>query len=146
MRAYLALLPMAEFATAATAQPAPAAEPIIIPPELTDPAMADRLGTMMQSLSKAVLDLRVGELQAAVEGRAATPAEKALTVRDLGRREDPDFERNLQRQIADSRAGMQAGMRAMAKALPAMSRAMREAADELERATANLPSPNYPRR
>ena len=146
MRMYLALLPLAGFATAAAAQPAPTSGPIIVPPELTDPAMVDRVSGMMESLSRAMLDLKVGELQAAVEGRAATPAEKQLTVRDLGRREDPNFERNLERNIADSRAGMHAGMRAMAKALPAMSRAMREAADELERATANLPSPNYPNR
>ena len=143
MRMPLAALCLFVATPALAQQPDPAQPDLSV---LTDPSTVDRLGTMMESLSRAMLDLKVGELQAAVEGRAATPLEKQLTIRDLGRREDPNFERNLQRNIADSRAGMHAGVRAVAKALPAMSRAMREAADELERATANLPSPNYPRR
>ena len=149
MRICLLLAPLAMMASPALAQspaPTPRADAITVPPELTDPAMADKLGRMMQALSKAFLNLPVGELEAAAEGRAVTPADRARTVRDVGRLDDPDFERNIERTLADSQAGMQASMRAFAAALPAMTRAMSEMARELERATANMPSPNYPRR
>ncbi|HEU5286659.1 MAG TPA: hypothetical protein VFU20_09190, partial [Sphingomicrobium sp.] len=112
---------------------------------LTDPAMAEKLGRMMEALSKAFLELPVGEIEAAAEGRPATRADRRRTVRELGRKDDPQFERNLERQLADSRVAMQAGMKALAAALPAMIKGQSEASRELEKATANLPSPNYPK-
>jgi hypothetical protein len=126
-----------------SAAPAPA---ITIPPELTSPATAERLGTMMQALGRAMLNLPIGEIEAAATGRAATPADRTRTLRDVGRAGDPNFERNLETQLAGSKVAMQAGIKAMATALPAMSRALTEAAREMEKATANLPSPSYPKR
>ena len=148
MRAFHLIIPFALAASPALAQsppaPEPAAEVISVPPELTDPAMADRLAGMMQAMSKAFLDLPVGELEAAAEGRPATRADRRRTVRDVGKSEDPDFERNLERDLADSRAILQSSMKALAAALPAMMKGLSEAGRELEKATANLPSPNYP--
>ena len=147
MRTSLLILASALVASPALAQQtAPAAEEIQIPPELTDPQMAGRLADMMQVLSKALLNMPVGEIQAAAEGREATAQEKNVTVRELGRKDDPNFERNFDRQIAQSRPVMQAAMRALASALPAMMKGMAEARDELERATANIPRPDYPKR
>ncbi len=149
MRICLLLAPLAVMTSPALAQsPEPAAPPatITVPPELTDPAMADKLGRMMQAMSKAFLDLPVGELEAAMEGRRATRADRRRTLRDAGREDDPNFERNVERTLAESRAGMQASMRALAAALPGMIKGLSEASRELEKATANMPSPNYPRR
>jgi hypothetical protein len=152
MRVFQLIVPLALIASPALAQTsAPAARPapdntIMVPPELTDPAMADRLGTMMQGLSKAFLNLPVGEVEAAVEGRPATRSDRGRTIRELGRREDPNFERDLDRQLADSRAVMPSSMKAYATALPAMIKGLTDAGRELEKATANLPSPNYPKR
>ncbi|WP_196233195.1 hypothetical protein, partial [Sphingomonas segetis] len=67
MRAHLLLLPLLACAAPAIAQSAP--RPPQIPPQLLDPATADRLTDGMQALSKALLDIRVGELRAALEGR-----------------------------------------------------------------------------
>ncbi len=148
MRICLLIAPLVLMATPSLAQaPAPAAPPeaITVPPELTDPATAEKLTRMMQAMSKAFLNLPVGELEAAAEGRPATRADRRRTIRDIGRLEDPNFERKFERSLADSRVGIQASMRAFAAALPAMSKAMSEVARELERATANLPSPNYPK-
>ncbi|MFL6735160.1 MAG: hypothetical protein ACJ8EY_10755 [Sphingomicrobium sp.] len=117
-----------------------------VPPQLTDPAMADKLANMMQVLSKAFLNMPVGEVQAAVEGRPATTAEKRMTVRDMARRDDPDFDRHFQQQIAGSRDTMRAGMKAMSAALPAMMKGLGEARDEIEKGMANMPSPTYPNR
>lgn len=157
MRAFQFILPLALIASPAVAQtqstpsqsrPAPAAPPetIAVTPELTDPAMAERLGRMMQALSKAFLNLPVGEIEAAAQGRPATRADRRRTVRELGRQEDPNFEKNLDRELAESRVLMQASMKAFAAALPAMMKGLAEAGREIERATANLPSPNYPKR
>ena len=118
---------------------------IAIPRELTDPAMADRLARMMQAMSKAFLEMPVGEIEAAAEGRPATRADRRRTVRQIGRAEDPNFERDLQRQIANSKPMIEASMKALAAALPAMMKGLSEAGRELEKATANLPSPNYPK-
>ena len=141
MRALTAAILASLAATPAAAQTAPA-----IPPELSDPAMADKLGNVMQSLSNAFLNLPVGEVQAALEGRPATPAEKRTTVRDIGRRDDPDFDRHFQQQIAGSRETMRAGMTAMKTALPAIMKGVSEARAEMEKALANMPSANYPAR
>jgi hypothetical protein len=148
MRLCLLVLPLALMASPALAQakPAPPPETITVPPELTDPAMADKLGRMMQAMSKAFLNLPVGEIEAAAEGRPVTQADRRRTVRELGRKDDPNFERNLERDLAMSGATMQASMKALAAALPAMMKGLTDAAREIEKATANLPSPNYPKR
>ena len=142
MRITLALVPIAMLASPAAAQ-APA-EPIRIPPELTDPAMADKLGRMMGAVTRSLMDLPIGEMEAAIQGRPATPADKAKRVRDSVN--DPYLEQRIAAEAASSGRTMQASMKAMAAAMPAISRALSEAATEIERATADLPQPGYPRR
>ena len=113
---------------------------------LNDPAMADRLSGMMQAMSQAFLNLPVGEIQAAAEGRKPTAAERRMTVRDVGRRDDPKFERNFERQMANSKPMIQQSMRALSTALPAMMKGMEDMGRALERAAANMPDPTYPKR
>lgn len=119
-----------------------------IPSELTDPAMADTLADMLGSLTRAMLDVPVGELQAAVEGREPTASDKRRTVRDLAGR-NRDLEREVQGQVAKAVPRMQAGMRAMSASLPAIAKALEKAAEGMEgridRAAANLPQPGYPK-
>ena len=146
MRVHLLALPLAFLAAGAAAQPAPQAEQVQIPPELTDPAMADRLGNMLDGLSKAFVNLPVGEIKAAAEGRAATPAEKKMTIRDFGRRDDPNFDRNFQQQIAQSKPIIRQSIQSLVRALPAMTRALSDAANQMERAVENMPRPDYPKR
>jgi hypothetical protein len=100
----------------------------------------------MQGLSKALLDMRVGEVQAALEGREASPAEKRMTVRDMARRDDPDFDRHLQQKMANIGPTMQRNMNALNQALPAMMQGLMQAQQATERAVANLPDPTYPKR
>jgi len=145
MRKSLILLSLLVGAAPAVAQPAPPPPPPI-PPQFLDPHMADRLADTMQSLSKTLLDIRVGEIKAAVEGREATAAEKRLTIGDLGRRDDPNFDRNLRRQIAQAKPAIERGMKALNTALPAIEKAVDDAGRAIDRAAANMPDPNYPRR
>jgi hypothetical protein len=143
MRKILILLPSLLIASPALAQAAPPAKaPLQVPPQLTDPAIAERLGNAMQAMTQTFLDLRVGGLQAALEGRPATPAEKRRTVRDVARSDGVD----VQRQIAQARPMVERSVRAMQQALPEVLDDLSRASDALDRATANLPDPTYPKR
>jgi len=142
MRKSLFLLPVLACATPALAQP-PAPQ---VSPQLTDPAVAEKLAETAQALSKAFLDLPIGGLRAAVEGREPTAAEKKLRVRDLGRRQDPNFERNLHRQVAEAKPMIRQSMKALADALPSIMQGLEQAQKSLERAAANMPDPTYPKR
>ena len=147
MRKTLILLPILLTASPALAQTAPTPpETAQIERALNDPAVADRLTNAMQVMSTAFLDLPAGEVQAALEGRRATSAEKRMTVRDMARRDDPNFDRNFQRHIAQSGPMIRQSMRAMSQALPAMMQGLSQAQHALERAAANMPDPTYPKR
>jgi hypothetical protein len=140
MRNTLILVPLAVLASPAAAQPAESR--IEIPKELTDPAWADRLTNVLQVLSKSMLELPVGEVEAALEGRQPTAADKRKTVRTETRMS----ERELGQQIEAARPMMQGAMKAMTSALPAMMKGLEAAGQEMEKATANLPQPGYPKR
>lgn len=145
MRFALIALPLTVLAAPALAQQVPptaAPEAIQIPPELTDPKWADRLTDAMVAMSKVFLELPVGEVEAAIEGRQPTAADKRRTVRS----ETKMSEREIRQQIEEARPAMHAGMRALASALPAMMKGMSEAQREMERAMSNVPRPDYPRR
>ena len=143
MRLALIALPLFVVTSPALAQKAPPpAETIQLPAELTDPKWADRLTDAMAAVSKAFLDLPVGEVEAAIEGRQPTAADKRRTVRS----ETKLSEREIRHQIEETRPAMQAGMKALAAALPAMMKGMSEAQRELEQAMANVPRPDYPKR
>jgi len=143
----MALFVIALLAAAPAAEPAAPPPPVIqLPPQLTDPATGDRIAHAMQAISHAFLNLPVGEVEAAVEGRPATRADRRRTVRDMARRGDPNFDRNLERKIAEARPKIQSSMRALATALPQVMQGMRQAREAIERAAANMPDPNYPKR
>src|SRR3954449_3562911 len=114
MRFQLLFFPLLLTSVPAAAQSAPPA--LQLPPELTDPATADRLSDAMQALSSILLDMKVGGVQAAVEGREPTPSERNLRVRDLGKVD----EKQLQQQIAEAKPQIQAHIMAFQKALPEM--------------------------
>ena len=141
MRKELLILPLLIGASPAFAQPAPQ-----LPPELTDPATAQRLAGAMQAVSNAFLNMRVGDIQAALEGRPATPTERNMTVRDMARRDDPDFDRHFEHNMAKVGPTMQRSMQALNQTLPVVMHDLKDVQRSLERAVANLPDPTYPNR
>ena len=141
MRKTLIFLPLLLASSPTLAEPAPQ-----LLPQLADPATAQRLTDAMQSMSTALLDIRIGTARAALEGRPPAPGEQDLTVGDLARRDDPNFDRNLQGQIASVGPTMQRGIEALNRALPEITRDLKDARKSLKRAIANMPDPNYPRR
>jgi len=141
MRNGLVLMSLLVCASSAWAE-APAAD---VPPQLTDPAVAKKLANTAQALSKAFLDLPVGRVQAAVEGRKPTTADRNLTLRDLARRDDPNFERKFRQQVDQARPAIDQSMKAIADAWPSIMEGFQKAQESIERATANLPDPTYPK-
>jgi hypothetical protein len=142
MRKNLIAFSLLIIASPALAQEAPPQ----LPPELTDPATVHRLAGTLQTLSRALLDLKVGEVRAGLEGRTPTPAERNLTVRDMARQKDPDFDRHLEQKIAAAGPQIERNMAAMQRALPQMMRSLHDVQKSLERAMANMPDPTYPKR
>jgi len=133
------VFPLLMIATPAAAQSRP--QPVQdIQRALNDPAMAERMTNVMQSLSNAMLDLPVGEVQAAVEGRTPTVADKRRTIRDL----EPDLD--VRRKISQARPMIQQSMKALGEALPGIVQSLQQAQRSLERAAANMPDPTYPKR
>jgi len=146
MRLALALLPAILVAGPALAQAAPPVLPAAPQVLQVPPETVDRLADSVQSLSQALLDMKVGGVQAVLEGRKASRTERNLTVRDLGRRNDPNFDRNIERQIADAKPKLEQSVRALNEALPEITQNLQSAQKAIERAMANMPDPNYPRR
>ena len=144
MRSVLILLPLAAMASPASAQSAPPPPPQVmpLPPAMTDSRLADRITDAMSAMSKAFLNLPVGEIEAAMEGRQPKYADRRRTVRS----ETGVNERELERKIDEARPVIEGSQRARATALPAMMKGLTDAQRELERAMANVPRPDYPRR
>lgn len=134
------------------AQPATAQESQIAPvvgdiqEKLRDPALGKRMQAVSQSLVDVLMDLKVGKVAAALDGRQPSTAEANQTVRDLVRRDHPGAESDLRRKVAEAGPALERGMAAMAEALPQISESAQRAAEALRRIENNLPSSDYPKR
>lgn len=148
MRVHLLALPLAlAAAPVAAQQPAPrtgatSADEMRLPPEMSDPRLADRLVDTLQVLSKAFLSIPTGEVEAALEGRPATAADRTRTVAS----ETGLTESELKRKLDESRPAMQGAQKALIAAIPAMMKGLAEAQKEFEKAAANMPQPGYPKK
>ena len=141
MRSYWIALPLMLAPVPALAAPREAPQ---LPPEFSDPAMADKLGKMAGALTKALMDMPVGELEATIQGRDPTPADRTRRIRDeIG---GPEAERQVEASVAHSGRQMQAMSTALVDSLPSIMSALGEVEQRLERATANIPDPTYPKR
>jgi hypothetical protein len=96
----------------------------------------------MQSLSQSLLDLPVGNVRAAIEGRPPSAADRHRTIGS----ETGLSARELNRRIAAAKPQIEQSIRAMNQALPEITQDLQQAQRSVERAISNLPDPNYPRR
>jgi hypothetical protein len=139
MHKLLIAFPLLFVATPAAAQQTPS-----MPRALEDPALPEKLGRATEVLTQSLMNLPVGELEAAIEGRPVTQADKQKRVRDsVG---DPNLDRRVGEQAAASGRAMQAASKALVASLPSIMAALEQAQQGLERAVANIPDPTYPRR
>ena len=135
------ILPLLLCATPATAQDASS---IQLPRELTDPVAQMKIARTVQAVSNAVMNVRIGDLAAAVEGREATPRERNMTFGDLVHRSDPNFEHDVAREVATVGPKVQRSAQAINRALPQVMSDLSRAQKSIERAVGNLPDPTYP--
>lgn len=148
------LLPLALLASVASPAVAQMAPPPAEPPRYSDPAYAqlppeiakggaiDQIGNMVGAVTKALLNLPVGEIEAAVENRPVTRQDRQRTVRSVTGTDERDVSAGIER----SKGAVVAGGQAMARTLPVIRDALNRAGEEIERAAANVPQPGYPRR
>lgn len=147
MRKLLPLAALAVVASPAAAQVAsrtpqyPVPYRTDLPPEIVDGRAVDQIGNMVGAVTKAFLDLPVGEIEAAVENRPVTRADRQRTVRSVTGTD----ERDITASIDESKGAVVAGGQAVARTLPVLREALNRAGDEIARATANIPQPGYPR-
>ena len=142
----LIAVPLLMLAAPAVAQPQaePKRDKFEIPAELSSPETAKKLGKMAGVLSRTLMDLKVGELEAVVEGREPTAADKRRTVRDMaGSKADAA---DIERELANAGPIIEDGARRLTAMLPVLMRSLEGLGEELERATAILPQPGYPNR
>ena len=64
----------------------------------------------------------------------------------MGRQDDPNFDRNFERQIAATGPMVRQSVKVLVEALPSMMQAMGPVRQSMERAIANMPRPDYPKR
>jgi hypothetical protein len=136
MRTPLALIPLLMIAS-----PAMAAPPSQVPPQISDPAAIDRMTNALQAMTRALMNMPVGQIEAAVEGRPVTPADRNRTLRDI----EPNLDRDVAAHMAEAKPRIQASMKALSDAMPAMMQSLHEAKKALQRAEANMPDPNDPK-
>lgn len=140
MRAHLLAVPLMLASAPAAAAPDKA---VALPQELSDPAMAEKMAKILGTLTRTVMEMPVGELEAAIEGREATPADRTRRVRDqVGGRA---VEIEVEDVAANAGRQMQTLSKALIAAFPSMLASLKELERELERTTSNLPDPIYPR-
>jgi hypothetical protein len=144
MRLHLLALPLAVAAAAPVAaqEPAPTADEMRLPPEMSDPRLADRLVDTLQVLSKAFLSLPAGEVEAALEGRPDTSADRSRNIASV----TGLTENEIKRKLDESRPAMKGAQKALIAAIPAMMKGFAEAQKEFEKAAANMPQPGSPKR
>ena len=141
MRALLLALPLVLIPVPAMAAPAEAPQ-AQIPPELSDPAVADKLTRALGPLSRALMNMPVGELEAALAGREPTSADRSKRLSDhIG----PEGQKELETMVAQAGPQMRVMQKALVASLPAIMAALGNVGKELEQATANLPDPTYPK-
>ena len=104
--------------------------------------LSDKVTDAMQAVSQAIMDMPVGNIEAALEGRPATPADRNRRIRDI----EPGLDRDVHAQIAQARPMIRQSAKALSDALPQMMQGIQQVQQSLERAAANMPDPNYPKR
>lgn len=148
MRLHVFAFPLAIVAAPVAAQQpahhsqATSSDEMRLPPEMSDPRLADRLVDTLQVLSRTFLSMPAGEVEAALEGRPVTAADRTRTIAS----ETGLTESELKRKLDGSRPAMQGAQKALIAAIPAMMKGFAEAQKEFEKAAANMPQPGYPKR
>jgi hypothetical protein len=98
---------------------------------LGDPVTQDMAAGAIGAMMDAILDMRIDGIAKAIEplNKGKTAALPGRTVRDLARRDDPDFEDKMQSGTRQAVGSIGALASALAVAMPEFERAMKRMKD-----------------
>lgn len=160
MRNLLIAAGIAALAAPAPAQPQalPEAGPLpeaVVPPAPLDPrdeeivaAVPDageiqEMGEVAARATDAILDVPIGPLREAIEGRRLDPRERQETLGDHAAKDDPYFRERMRDQIAVASVAMGALAERMAVLTPVLRDTIEDAARRVEDAARGLPPYDY---
>ena len=135
------LLPIAAAATALAASPAVAAGP----PAAQAPRLSEQVQEYAPAIDRsadALLNLDIGPILDAVDPYGA---HHRRTLRDMARRNDPDFERRMHATIYGTAATMGRAADVVAAAQPALRHAINQFERDMAAAMAGAPPPPHAR-
>lgn len=117
---------------------APEAE---IAEKMNDPVMQDRVTDAMSGVMGAVLDMRVGEIERAIDPSSRTPRDE--TLRDRAERDDPWFEERMAHRTRAMTGAMGAMATQMAVMMPELRRVMADMAVRVADIGSRVSIPDY---
>lgn len=106
---------------------------------LPDPAEMKAMGEVAARAMDAMMDVPIGPLREAVEGRKLSPRERAETIGDQARREDPYFRERMRDQIGLATVAMGTLAEQMATIAPVLRRTLEEVEQRFEEAMRTAP-------
>ena len=127
------------------AQQAPAAAPLPDPRDeemrrnLPDPAEVKAMGETAARAMEAMMDVPIGPLREAVEGRKLSRKERAETLGDVARRDDPEFKERMRDQMGVASVAMAALMEQMVTIAPVLRNTLEDVARRTEEAARQVP-------
>lgn len=113
---------------------------------LPDPRELEAMGNVATRTMDAILDVPIGPLREAVEGRKLSPREREETIGDHARRDDPYFRERMRDQMGVATVALGALAEQMAVMTPVLRRTLEDVERRVEDAVRGLPPRDYDRR
>lgn len=106
---------------------------------LPDPAELKAMGEVAARAMEAMMDVPIGPLREAVEGRKLSRREREETIGDVARRDDPQFKERMRDQMAGATVAMGAMMEQMVTIAPVLRNTLEDVARRTEEAARQVP-------
>jgi hypothetical protein len=106
---------------------------------LPDPAELKAMGEVAARAMEAMMDVPIGPLREAVEGRKLSRRERQETLGDVARRDDPEFKERMRDQMGVASVAMAALMEQMVTIAPVLRNTLEDVARRTEEAARQIP-------
>lgn len=110
------------------------------------PQEIERVGDVTAATVDAILDVPIGPLREAIEGRRLSRREREETLGDHARRDDPYFRERMRDQITIAGAAVGVLAEQMAVMTPVLRQTLEDAQRRVEEAARGMPPRDYDRR
>jgi hypothetical protein len=144
LRKYLIGVAALAIATPAFAQPGPDMDAEEMRRAVPKPHEVEAMGEVAVGAIDALMNVPVGPLREAIEGRPLPPRERNETLGDQMRRDDPNFREHMRDQISLAGLAMGALAEQMAVMAPILRRTLEDVEQRMEDAARGTPRPDHP--